>query len=166
MRNPKTAVETVRLSATILANSMKRRIVAILDTNILLRYLLKDDPTQFPAALALILGAPSRSLYVPTVIIAEIIWYFHSRLTPVPRSSIVAALQQVLANKSIRFDPVLLNTVERYANTNLDFADCLIAARGVDRSLPVSSYDRGFRKFKDVVVKSPTQLLAELGLGT
>jgi len=144
---------------------MRRRIIAILDTNILLRYLLKDDPTQFPAALALILGAPSRSLYVPTVIIAEIIWYFHSRVKPVPRSAIVASLQQVLANKSIRLDPVLLNTVERYANTNLDFADCLLAARGVDRCLPVSSYDRGFRKFKDVVVKSPTQLLAELGLG-
>jgi len=138
-----------------------RRYLRILDTNIILRYLLGDDPEHSRLARLLIDFAPFASLYLPSLAIAEAVWFFQGR-TSADRSSIARSIQRILSCDSITVDPAMLNAVARYAATNLDFADCLFAARSAASGVPVVSFDRGFRKFRDVVAERPDEALAKI----
>jgi len=101
-------------------------IVAFLDTNAALRYLWGDSPKESTPAVQLIETAPSGSLRLSEVVVAEIVWSMHKTFS---RAEIATALQRLLANESIAADPVMSDTVIHYSKTNLDFADCLLAAK-------------------------------------
>jgi len=90
--------------------------------------------------------------------VAEVVWSMHKTFS---RAEIVTALQRLLANESIAADPVMSDTVIHYSKTNLDFADCLLAARSEASGLPVVTYDRGFRKFRDIITQTPVEWLAK-----
>jgi len=132
-------------------------IVAFLDTNAALRYLWDDHSEESPPAIRLIETAPAGSLFLSEVVVAEIVWSMHRHDS---RTAIVDALQRLLANESIWADSLLGEAVYNYSRTNLDFADCLLAARAEASSLPVITYDQGFRKFKDITAQTPAQWLA------
>src|SRR5437016_3131507 len=100
---------------------------AIIDANVVLRYLLDDDSKQSPEAVELIENAPDGSLYLSAIILAEVTWTLKSHFG-VPRQEICAAIQRVIAQSSISVDPVALDAVTRHANTHLDFVDCALAA--------------------------------------
>jgi len=130
---------------------------AAVDTNVALRYLEGNDPEHSPAAIRLIREAPKGSLYLSSVVVAEVVWTMHKNH---PREEVVFALQRLLANESISADRVIPEAVVNYARTNLDFADCLLAAWADASRLPVISYDRGYRKFRDIESLTPAQWLA------
>jgi len=131
--------------------------IGFVDTNAALRYLWADDPVESPPAKELIEGAPPDSLYLSEVVVAEVVWTMHRVYE---RQEIVDALERLLKNESLVFDPVMEATLLNYAATKLDFADCLLAARSQETGLPVISYDRGYRKFGDVIVRTPAEQLA------
>lgn len=138
---------------------MSRR--AILDANVVLRYLLADDPKQSPESVELIEHAPDGMLYLPALILAEVTWTLKSHFG-VPRDQISAAIQRVLAQPAIAADATTLDAVARYANTNLDFIDCSLAAASAATGLTVATYDKDYRKFPDMTAKRPRELLADL----
>ena len=138
---------------------MPRR--AILDANVVLRYLLNDDPKQSPGAVDLIEHAPDGSLYLSAIVLAEVTWTLKSHFA-VPREEISAAVQRVIARPSIAADATTLDAVARYANVNVDFVDCALAAAGAATGLPIATFDRDFRKFGDMTAKRPRELLANL----
>jgi len=121
-----------------------KRYVAVLDTNILLRFLLADHPAQSPPAARLIENASVASLYLAAVIIAEIAWVLKWRYHT-PRSGIRDALQRVMEAPSIHADSITRNAVRHYASTNLDIANCLLADRAEAGELPLpqTTYERG-----------------------
>jgi len=133
-------------------------IVAFLDTNAALRYLWNDSPKESPPAIRLIEIAPVGSLHLSEVVVAKVVWSMHKLFS---RTEIVDALERLIGNESIWVDPAVPNAVLNYARTNLDFADCLLAARSEASGLPVVTYDRGFRKFRDIVAQTPAEWLAE-----
>jgi len=132
-------------------------VIGFVDTNAALRYLWGDDPTESPPARELIEGSPEKSLYLSEVVLAEVVWSMHRDYE---RRQIVSALEQLLKNESLVFEAVMWATVVNYASTNLDFADCLLAARSQATGLPVFSYDRGYRKFLDAIPLTPAEWLA------
>lgn len=138
---------------------MPRR--AILDANVVLRYLLNDDPQQSPEAVELIEHAQDGSLYLSAIVLAEITWTLRSHFA-VPREEISSAIQRVIARPSIVVDATTLDAVVRYANVNVDFVDCALAAAGGATGLPVATFDRDFCKFGDMMAKRPRELLADL----
>lgn len=138
---------------------MPRR--AILDANVVLRYLLNDDAKQSPEAVELIEHAPDGSLHLSAIILAEVTWTLKSHFG-VPRDNIRAAIQRVLARPAIAADAATLDAVARYANANVDFIDCALAAAGAATGLPVATFDKDYRKFGDVTAKRPRELLADL----
>lgn len=138
---------------------MSRR--AILDANVVLRYLLADDPKQSPESVELIEHAPDGTLYLSAIILAEVTWTLKSHFG-VPRDQISAAIQRVLARPAVAADATTLDAVARYANTNLDFIDCALAAASAATGLSVATYDKDYRKFPDVTAKRPRELLADL----
>jgi len=130
---------------------------AAIDTNVALRYLEGDDPAHSPPAIRLIREAPQGSLYLSAVVVAEVVWTMHKKHA---RETVVFALQRLLANESISADPRVTEAVVNYARTNLDFADCLLAAWADEAKLPVISYDRGYRRFKDIKALTPAEWIA------
>ncbi|HUG12890.1 MAG TPA: PIN domain-containing protein [Opitutaceae bacterium] len=138
---------------------MPRR--AIIDANVVLRYLLNDDAKQSPEAGELIEKSPAGTLYLSVIVLAEVTWTLKSHFG-VPRDEICSAIQRVLAQEAIAADAVTLDAVARYAHVNVDFIDCALAAAGVATGLTVATFDQDYRKFGDVAARRPRELLDEL----
>jgi len=80
----------------------------------------------------------------------------------VPRSEIALSIQCLLDNDSIVTAPELPDAIVRYATANIDFADCVLAARAAATGRIVASFDRDYRKFDDMKAMLPRELLADI----
>lgn len=99
-----------------------------LDTNVLLRFFLEDDPLQSPRAKALVADlSPQEPGYIPSVVLAEAFWVLERgqrKSKPELLAFIVSLLdaqQMVLENHT-----AVAEAVYRFENSNADFADCFI----------------------------------------
>lgn len=119
-----------------------------IDTNVLVRYLVpENDPAQGRAARRLIDNECSadQPALVLHMVLAELVWVLERSLK-MQKDSIVTALVSLLNNAHLEFDTAdeLLGAIAYFRNTNIGFADCLIAARAATLgALPVSTFDKG-----------------------
>jgi predicted nucleic-acid-binding protein len=101
-----------------------------IDTNILIRYLVRDDPAQFRAAVRFIENDCSEAEpgFVNHVVLAELVWVLE-RGYRYPRPAIVTALGALLRTSqlSIEHPEDTRSALYEYQN-GADFADSLIAA--------------------------------------
>ena len=99
-----------------------------LDTNVVVRYMMQDDPKQSSKATRLIEGLNSeRPGYLQLVAIVELVWVLSSSYG-LKRGDLAEALDLLLRSKEIivnRTDLVLQGH-RRLAQADADFADCLI----------------------------------------
>jgi predicted nucleic-acid-binding protein len=104
-----------------------------LDTNILLRYWVDDNPAQHRAATALINQQCSavRPAFVSLVVLAEFAWVLQ-RMHRVGRDGLAEALLAMLDNAHLQVERKALveNVVQSFLLGRADFADYLIAAIG------------------------------------
>jgi predicted nucleic-acid-binding protein len=101
-----------------------------LDTNILVRFFAKDDPTQTPKARAVFSSlSPSEPGWVGVATILELVWVMTSKIG-VGRDLVAQILAELLTRETIVVEQA--ETIEkallRYRRGRADFADCLIAA--------------------------------------
>jgi predicted nucleic-acid-binding protein len=99
-----------------------------LDTNVLVRYIMQDDPKQSPKATRLVESLTSEQPgFVPLVAVVELIWVLSSSYG-LKRDQLVEALDLLLRSKEIVVDraDVVLQAQRRFAQGGADFADCLI----------------------------------------
>jgi predicted nucleic-acid-binding protein len=99
-----------------------------LDTNVLVRYIMQDDPKQSPKATRLVEGLTSEQPgFVPLVAIVELVWVL-SASYGLNRDQLVEALDLLLRSKEIAVDRADLvhQAQRRFAKGGADFADCLI----------------------------------------
>lgn len=130
---------------------MNRR---ILDTNVVVRFLVRDNPRQAQIA-ATLFGACDRGelqLSLLSPVLAECVFvlesfYRHSR------ADIAKVLLDLIASPGIETASENRDALERYAHSKAHFVDCLVAARAVACGCPVASFDADFRAFSDVVVR-------------
>ncbi len=117
------------------------------DTNVLVRYIVEDDPEQSPAAVAMIERALKREepIFIPQIVLCELVWVL-SFAYRFKRHAIVGFLQQLRRGAQLvveRADEVK-RAIEAYAAGRGDFADYLIAERSVANGCSVvASFDRG-----------------------
>ena len=124
-----------------------------LDANVVLRFLLNDDPRQSPAAANLIANAKSGKiqLLISAVTIAEIFYvlarvYKHTqanaaaKLTPFVQSDVIAVETRTR----------VLDALKRANKTNIDFGDCYLAATAAERGDKVASFDGDLKIFTDI----------------
>jgi predicted nucleic-acid-binding protein len=100
-----------------------------IDTNVLLRFLVRDDETQFEKAKRLIrreLGE-SDDIFVSLPVLLETEWVLRSRYD-LPKEEIAAAISGLLDATEIRFEdePSVEETLFVWKESAADFADCLI----------------------------------------
>lgn len=123
---------------------------AFVDTNVLVRQL-TGTPADAAAASARLL-ASGETLYLPDLILAEVIYVLQSAYA-MPRERVARLALGVLSTGSVRVeDPVLLHrAIEVYEAYRLDFADAyLVACAEVSGVGRIASFDRGIDRVQSV----------------
>ena len=130
---------------------------AFLDTNVVLRFLLDDDRDQSPRARDLFkrLEDGKEQAFLEDVILAETVWVLQ-KFVRVPRDEIARTLSDLVSIKGVRTrgKRITLDSLARFGATNIDIADCLLAARARSRRGKVWSFDEDFKKL-DVAWSPP-----------
>lgn len=101
-----------------------------LDTNILARFLLRDDELQSPKATRLLGSLTAEDPgWVGVAAILELVWVLNSR-NRFDRKTIARTLEKLLVQESLMIEQesVVQSAVQLFRGGNADFADCLIAA--------------------------------------
>jgi predicted nucleic-acid-binding protein len=101
-----------------------------LDTNILLRFIVQDDPHQSPLADATMSSLTAENPgWVGLATVLEFVWAM-SRKMRISKPAVCNALDRILMLDSIvvEQDMIVATAVDRFRSTRADFADCLIAS--------------------------------------
>lgn len=131
----------------------KRRLV---DTNLIVRYLVQDHEKHAKAA-GRLFDACDRGdvvIVVLPAVLAECVFVLESFYEH-PRGDIASALGRLISSPCVEIDgaAIHLDALDRYRKTKVHFVDCLIAATAATENMPVASFDQDFRKFTDVRVE-------------
>jgi predicted nucleic-acid-binding protein len=103
-----------------------------LDTNILVRYLTKDDAVQTPIAIRVVRSLSAEDPgFVSLVAIAELIWVLRISYG-YAKSEIVGVLEAMLQSQELVLEQAELldDALRRFAAGHADFADFLIERSG------------------------------------
>jgi predicted nucleic-acid-binding protein len=103
-----------------------------IDTNVLVRYLVRDDQLQFAKARRLITREVStgQAVLVSLLVLLETEWVLRSRYA-LAKAEIVGALSALLDTAEVGFEdePSVEQAVYTWKDSAAEFADCLIGAR-------------------------------------
>ena len=102
------------------------------DTNVLVRYLIRDDRSQYEKARRLIEREVSKGepVLVSMLVLLETEWVLRSRYE-LAKAEIVAAFSALLDTADLAFEdePSVEHAVYSWKDSTADFADCLVEAR-------------------------------------
>ena len=105
-----------------------------LDTNVLVRYLVRDDELQFEHARRLIKREADKneSVLISLLVILEAEWVLRSRYE-LSKPEILSAFSALLdaADLEIEDEPSVERAIYTWRDSSADFADCLIEARNL-----------------------------------
>ncbi|MBI2596643.1 PIN domain-containing protein [Candidatus Daviesbacteria bacterium] len=131
------------------------------DTDVIIRLITHDDPKKQEAAAKLFGKVENGELILtaPDTVIADAVFVLSSpRLYNLPRTEIRDVLTSLLRYTNFKVDnkQAVINALDLYASTNLDFGDCiLIALTAQTEAREIYSYDRDFDKIQGIVRIKP-----------
>ena len=125
-----------------------------IDTNILLRLWLDDDPAQNERIDALLAehGATPGSLRVTDVVLAEALWTLRSAFDQDKPAQLVA-VRSLLEETAFAFEDreAIGQAVALFEAASYGFSDCLVVARHARQGCDfTATFDRGMRKLPNV----------------
>lgn len=103
-----------------------------IDTNVLLRYLLADDPAQHNKAVAVI--EKQRPVLITDVVLVETVWTLSGKRYGLDKLAILNVIEGLIGDDAFSFEnsQVVWSSLMDYQDSKLirgkqlDFADCLI----------------------------------------
>jgi predicted nucleic acid-binding protein len=125
----------------------------LLDANVLVRFLVQDNPKQSAAATALFEKAERRevALHLEAMTVAEAAYVL---MGPYGRSrtEVANVLLAIIRNAGVETmdEGVVTDALRWFAAFNVDFSDAWMAARAAQLGHAVASFDRDFDKFGDI----------------
>ncbi|MGD9942863.1 MAG: PIN domain-containing protein [Burkholderiaceae bacterium] len=123
-----------------------------LDTNVLVRYLVRDDASQAAAAQRLIRKCVDelQTLFVPITVTLELEWVLRSNFG-YAKDTTIGVLSSLLSAAELSFESeqALEVALDLYRRNGADFADCLhIALAAQAGEEPLWTFDRGASKLR------------------
>lgn len=130
-----------------------------IDTNIVVRYLTGDDPSQSPRATALFRAAASGQVYlvIPTPMLQETVYVLETFYDGTAET-IAPKLISLLNLPGIRCPDArwVLDALHWYRAKNVDFGDALLCAYARSEGCEVATFDKGLmKKFPEIVANEP-----------
>lgn len=121
-----------------------------LDTNILIRLLVRDDPAQTFLVDQLIQDAieAGESCFVGDAVLCEVEWVLESSYRA-QREDVLAAMQELIAQEIFVFDDreAFRQAIDSYQRGKAEFSDFLIGAKGQARGARVTyTFDRALSR--------------------
>jgi len=125
---------------------------AVIDTNLLVRYLTEDDPSKANDVKRLLLKAAQDEvrLLIPSVVIAELVWVLQS-FYKLERSEIVPLLNAIVHTHGVEVSDksVVSGAIALYRDSAMDFIDAWIVAFAEEAEVrSIYTFDR--RHFKGI----------------
>ncbi|OJW71234.1 MAG: PIN domain-containing protein [Candidatus Amoebophilus sp. 36-38] len=117
---------------------------SICDTNVILRYLLADNPEMFAKTKAIFDQAKIGriTLIIEQTVFTEVIFVLSS-FYKVPKDKITQILSELLAYKGISGEKEVLSlALDYYSKHNMHVVDCLLLAKNKITDLPILSFDQ------------------------
>ena len=103
-----------------------------LDTNVLVRFLVRDDEAQFEKARRLIKRevAAGSGIFVNQLVLLETEWVLRSRYS-LAKNRIIEVISGLLEASDVQCEdePTIEEALFTWKDTSADFADCLIGAK-------------------------------------
>ncbi|TAK74515.1 MAG: PIN domain-containing protein [Gammaproteobacteria bacterium] len=100
-----------------------------IDTNVLVRYIVQDDPQQSRQATLFIEETCSdeKTIFITGIIICELVWVLEAAYD-YPRQSIAAVIEKILETRQFHIfqSDILWKSLHDYQHLNVDFADSYI----------------------------------------
>jgi predicted nucleic-acid-binding protein len=133
---------------------------AFIDTNILLRLLIRDEEAQHRACVNLLQQARKAgiALHVLPVALLEVVWVLE-RVYRYPRPRIREIMEAILNTPELKVEKedVFRKALAAYESQSIKFADALMAHWGIDLGLAtVYTFDeKDFRKIPGLDVRRP-----------
>ncbi len=115
------------------------------DTNVLLRYLVRDDPTQAARA-ARELERGERFL-VGSIVLCELVWVLETGYG-FSRRDVAATLERILATAQFEIEAkdLALGALDDFRRSTADFSDCLLGRRNrAAGAAETVTFDRGLK---------------------
>ena len=116
-----------------------------LDTNVLVRWILDDDPRQAARVQRLFeeVSEQQLPLFVPSTVMLELEWVLRSRYK-FDKSTVLGTFNALLETQELEFqdEPALERALSLYRQGSADFADCLHAGQcGSAGRAPMITFD-------------------------
>lgn len=116
--------------------------MVILDTNIILRYLLNDNEQMADEAEKMI---KEGSAFITIEIIAEVV-YVLKRVYSIERDTIKSSLFHFLKEVQSNEMDVIRLGLNTYSETNLDFVDCILYAYHKVKGYEIKTFDKKLKR--------------------
>lgn len=123
-------------------------ITYIVDTNVLLRYLLKDDEWQYAIAEPYFISK-QHQLYLPIHSLCEVVWLMKNKLK-VPRQVIIDILLDLTSSSNVSTEQQIFDKGMMFLKNGGDFADGVIASftQTIENSVFLT-FDKNLSKVAD-----------------
>ncbi|MBT4289173.1 MAG: PIN domain-containing protein [Deltaproteobacteria bacterium] len=122
--------------------------INLVDTNVILRYLLADHDEFSPKATDFFkkVAKNENSAEIPAFVLAECV-HVLLKFYKVPKQEFVTSLLKILSFQGVinQDHSILINALNMYQSVNIDFPDCLLAAMSTTNR-KIVSFDKDFLK--------------------
>lgn len=127
-----------------------------LDTNVLVRYMVQDDPKQSQAATNFIAKHCSvvSPGFINSLVLCELVWVLESAYG-YPRENIAEVIEKILRTRQFQIhEPELMwSSLQKYREKIADFSDCYIASINTEAGCKHTvTFDKKASRLKSMVL--------------
>lgn len=124
---------------------MLKKNTAILDTNVIIRFLIGDDPVNYKKSVQIFSDIDNGKInaLLLDAVVAEAV-YVLMKVYKVTKNKVTEKLSAIVQNKNILINdkPSMIKALALFTQSNLDFIDCLVKAYSELNNLKLLSFDK------------------------
>ena len=139
-----------------LPKNMSKNLPAVVDTNLIIRFLTQDNVGQYKQCRQLLENSKFKSLEIPDLVIAEII-YVLTKVYQQPKNLVISQINSLISLDQIKTNCFIIKTaLDLFQKHNISFPDAYLSALVVTgQNCLVYTFDKQLLKINHSKAKSP-----------